>query len=151
MGRRQRQERNHRFCNRPSCRFLAFQPGVAVRPASTVRVPETPAVCVAQRPESATPISSPLPVLSTLMLAENLVDVLDGVRIKLHDLGLRAHRGRWNGPGLLATVRVRSNPGFVLAVLAPPVRMRQEMGAGLKKYFHDPGTGKPLGIMGNLN
>jgi hypothetical protein len=73
------------------------------------------------------PIYSLLPAQSTLMLVEDLFDFLHGEIIKLHDPGLRAHRGGHDGAGLLAAVHVRDDPGFVLAVLASPVCMRQEI------------------------
>src|SRR6516162_8330630 len=91
------------------------------------------------------------PAQSTLMLVEDLFDFLHAEVIKLHELGLRAHRGRHDGAGVLAALHVRDDPGFVLAVLASPVRMRQEMGACLEKYFNHPSTGYTLGLMWDLN
>jgi hypothetical protein len=72
------------------------------------------------------------------VMAEHRINLLQGEIVELHDLGFGPQGGRQNRTSFFLAVNFRNDPGFVLPVHAPPVRMGQEMGAGLEKDFHDP-------------
>src|SRR6516162_7193325 len=85
------------------------------------------------------------------MIAKEGVCLLQAEIVQLHDLGSGPQRGRQNRTSLLLACNLRDDPAFVLAVHAPPIRMRQEMGAGLQKDFNGPSTGNKLGLMWNFD
>jgi hypothetical protein len=80
------------------------------------------------------------------MVMEDLCNFLHGEIIKLHDLSLQARRGRHDGAGFPGGVHVCDELGFMVAVFASPVRMRQIVGACLEKYSNHPSTGHALGL-----
>jgi hypothetical protein len=85
-----------------------------------------------------------------LVFAEDSVYFLQGEVVELHNLGVGPQGRRQNRTSLFLAANFRNDPGFVLPVHAPPVRMGQVMRASLEKDFHDPGTGSTLGLMRNL-
>lgn len=64
-----------------------------------------------------------------LVLANDFLGILQGELGQPDDLGVWPVGGRQYGPGILPTGYFDNDPGFVLAVIAPPVGVCHEMGA----------------------
>jgi hypothetical protein len=62
---------------------------------------------------------------------------------------LGAERWRQDGSRLILVFHLGDNPGFVLAVHAPPVGVGQKVGTGIQKDLG--GVGASHSFMGNLN
>ena len=71
---------------------------------------------------------------------EDLVDLFHRELVQSHDPGLGTESRRQNAAGVLLAVHLRDEPRSMISVHAPPVRMRQEMRAGLEEDLDDAGA-----------
>ena len=74
------------------------------------------------------------------MLPKDLVDLLCRERIEFHDERLLAKRGRDDVPGFILAIDFHDHPRLVHSVPASPIRVAQEMRAGLEEDVDDAET-----------
>ena len=86
-----------------------------------------------------------------VMTLQYLVDFIHGELVQPCNLRVRTKLWRHDAAGLVLIIDVSDDPGFVLAVLAAPIRMRQKVGPGLKKDLDDAGTSLDFGRVWNLD
>jgi len=84
-------------------------------------------------------------------MAKEFVQLLYGELVEAHDFGLRPESGRQNVSGILLGRYVHNYPRLMFPILAAPVAMRQEMGAGLEKDFGAARTCYLFRFVWNLN
>jgi hypothetical protein len=66
-------------------------------------------------------------------MTKEVVDLVHGERVELYDLGSRSVSRRQDRTSLVFAVNLHDDPRFVVPVFAPPVCMREEMGATRKE------------------
>ena len=85
------------------------------------------------------------------MAADDSVDLLHCELIQRDNPGLSANTGRQDRPRLLLAVDLHDDPGAVHPIQAPPIGVREKMGAAREKGLNDTSTRQLFSLMLNFN